>query len=112
MFFRTLTTLAVVSLAVPAAAQDRTPEEAMRIAEESRMCGDFRVLRAEWRRHGNIGVLCEGAAAVPPSGAPAGMGQATNFVPLIGALGPILGIGGGALVVGALSGGSSTSDTQ
>ncbi|MGH1355089.1 MAG: hypothetical protein ACRBBS_08430 [Thalassovita sp.] len=110
MFFRTLTTLAVMTLAVPASAQDRTPEEAMRIAEESRMCGDFEVLRAEWRRHGNIGVLCEGIAAAPPPAA--GMGEATNFVPLIGGLGTILGVGGGALVVGALAGGSSTSDTQ
>jgi hypothetical protein len=110
MFFRTLTTFAIVALAGTASAQDRTPEEAMRIAKESRMCGDFEILRAEWRRHGNIGVLCEGVAAVPPSAA--GMGEATNFVPLIGGLGTILGGVGGAVVVGALVGGSSTSDTQ
>lgn len=109
MFFRTLTTLAVVALAGTASAQDRTPEEAMRIAEESRMCGDFEILRAEWRRHGNIGVLCEGVVAAPP---PAGMGEATNFVPLIGGLGALVGGVGGAVVVGALVGGSSTSDTQ
>lgn len=110
MFFRTLTTLAMTMLAVPAFAQDRTPELAMQIAEQSRMCGEAKILRAEWRRHGNIGVLCEGIVAAPPHAA--GMGQATNFVPLIGGLGAALGIGGGALVVGALAGGSSTSDTQ
>jgi hypothetical protein len=110
MFFRTLTTLAVVAFAVPVIAQERTPEEAMRIARESRMCGDYEVLRAEWRRHGNIGVLCEGVAAAPP--VPADMGEATNFVPLIGGLGAIVGGFGGAVVVGALVGGSSTSDTQ
>ncbi|WP_420569032.1 hypothetical protein [Thalassovita sp.] len=107
MFFRTLTTLAVVVLAMPAIAQPRTPQEAMRIAEESRMCGDLKVLRAEWRRHGNIGVLCEGGAA-----APADVGEATNFVPLLGGLGGLVGIGGGAVVVGVLVGGSSSSDTQ
>jgi hypothetical protein len=108
MFFRTLTTLAAMSLAVPALAQPRTPEEAMRIAEESRMCGEYEILRAEWRRHGNIGVLCEGVVAAPP----ADVGQATNFVPLIGGLGGIVGVGGGAVFVGVLVGGSSTSDTQ
>lgn len=111
MFFKILAALSLGVLAVPAMAQDRTtPQEAMRIAVESRMCGQLDVLRAEWRRGGNIGVLCQGAVAIPKP--PADMGQATNFVPLIGGLVPLLGLGGGALVVGSLSGGSSTSDTQ
>lgn len=108
MFFRILAVLAAGAVALPAFAQSRTSAEAMRIAKESQMCGDVEIIRAEWRRHGNIGVLCEGAAAVPPGD----MGQATNFVPLIGGLGPLLGLGGGAVIVGALGGGSSTSDTQ
>lgn len=108
MFFRILAVLAAGAIAFPAFAQSRTNAEAMQIAKQSRMCGDLRIIRAEWRRHGNIGVECEAAAAVPPSD----MGQATNFVPLIGGLGPLLGLGGGAVIVGALGGGSSTSDTQ
>ncbi len=108
MFFRALAITAATSFVMPAVAQSSN-EEAMRIARESRLCGDREILRAEFRRHGNVGVLCEGAASPTP---PAGMGEATNFVPLIGGLGPILGLGGGALVVGAMGGGSSTSDTQ
>lgn len=110
MFFKVLMVLAAGAIAAPAIAQSRD-DEAMRIAKESRMCGDLKIIRAEFRRHGNVGVLCEGAA-LPPANAAAGMGEATNFVPLIGGLGPLLGLGGGALVVGALAGGSSTSDTQ
>lgn len=110
MFLRLLTFGAAMATAMPALAQSRTKEEAMRIAEESRMCGDLRIVRAEFRRHGNVGVLCEGGIVPPTSGA--AMGEATNFVPLIGGLGPILGLGGGALVVSTLGGGSSTSDTQ
>ena len=109
MFLRTIILLAAAGMALPALAQSRSSEEAMRIAKESRMCGDLRIVRAEFRRHGNIGVLCEGGILPPTEAA---MGEATNFVPLIGGLGPILGLGGGALAVTALSGGSSTSDTQ
>lgn len=108
MYFRVLAILAATAAALPAMAGPRS-EEAMRIAKESRMCGDLKIVRAEFRRHGNVGVLCEGGA-LPIEAAE--MGEATNFVPLIGGLGPILGLGGGALVVGALGGGSSTSDTQ
>lgn len=111
MFLRVLAIAAAVATAMPALAQSRTKQEAMRIAKESRMCGDLKILRAEFRRHGNVGVLCEGGILPPVSGAE--MGTATNFVPLIGGLGPILGLGGGALVVSTLGGGgSSTSDTQ
>lgn len=110
MFFKVLTVLAACAIAAPAAAQSRN-DEAMRIAKESRMCGDLKILRAEFRRHGNVGVLCEGAG-ISPTPPAADMGEATNFIPLIGGLGPLLGLGGGALVVGTLAGGSSTSDTQ
>lgn len=110
MYFKTIAAVVVALTATPAFAQERTPQSAMRIAVESRMCGDLKVLRAEWRRGGNIGVLCEGAVATYNT--PVGMGEATNFVPLIGGLGPLLGLGGGAAVIGALSRGSSTSDTQ
>lgn len=109
MFLRVLAVLAATGAAMPALAQSRNNDEAMRIAKESRMCGDLRIVRAEFRRHGNVGVLCEGGA-LPP--AEAAMGEATNFVPLVGGLGPLLGLGGGAVIVGALGGGSSTSDTQ
>jgi len=107
MFFRVLAVLAAGAAAVPALAQSRN-DEAMRIAKESRMCGDLRIRRAEFRRHGNVGVLCDGGI-LPPAEA---VGEATNFVPLIGGLGPLIGLGGGAVVVGVLGGGSSTSDTQ
>lgn len=110
MFFKAITVLAAGAIAAPAVGQSRN-DEAMRIAEESRMCGDLKILRAEFRRHGNVGVLCQGAGADPIAPA-ANMGEATNFIPLIGGLGPLLGLGGGALVVGTLAGGSSTSDTQ
>ncbi|WP_319825150.1 hypothetical protein [Thalassovita sp.] len=108
MFFKALIATVFTVAALPVAAQSRD-DEAMRIARESRLCGDRGILRAEFRRHGNVGVLCEGASSPLP---PAEMGEATNFIPLIGGLGPILGLGGGALVVGALGSGSSTSDTQ
>lgn len=109
MFFRVLAILAVGSAALPALAGPRE-DEAMRIAKASRMCGEQKILRAEFRRHGNVGVLCDGN--ILPTAEAADMGEATNFVPLIGGLVPLLGLGGGALVIGALGGGSSTSDTQ
>ena len=111
MFFKAMvTTFIAGTFALPAVAEPRNSSEAMRIAKQSHICGDLNIVHAEWRRHGNIGGQCEGAAPVPLID----MGEATNFVPLIGGLGPLLGLGlsGGAVVVGALGGGSSTSDTQ
>lgn len=107
MFFRVLALASVALTAAPAMAEIRSDKEALRIAKQSRMCGDLAILRAEFRRHGNVGVLCDGGITPP-----ADVGEATNFVPLVGGLGPLLGLGGGAVVAGVLGGGSSTSDTQ
>lgn len=58
-------------------------------------------------------------AAPPPCSDPATAGpdckpveDATNFVPLLGALAPAFGLGAGAALVGALAGGSSGSSTS
>lgn len=59
------------------------------------------------------------AAGVAPCSDPATAGpdcepveDATNFVPLLGALAPAFGLGAGAALVGALAGGSSGSSTS
>ncbi len=92
----TAATVAMFS-AMPALAQDAVFNPYMQAAIDSGICGDAQVQTAVFNEASNvIEVTCEEEPAV--------------FAPMVGALGPALGIGAAAL--GALAlGGSGTSGT-
>lgn len=121
---------AMVAPALPAVAQ--SPEQALALAIRQAACGNREVLGAQFTGSGVISVRCgtvqaaadgssaagagPGTPGTPGAGAAgagaAGTGAVTGFAPLLGGLGPALGLGFGAAVVAAAGGGSSTSDTQ
>ena len=68
------------------------------IAEAQGTCGPFGVASAVLDSEGVIRVTCNE--------------DATAFVPLLGGLGPVLGLGVAATVAGAIAGGNSTPDTR
>lgn len=100
--FATLTGAATLAGGIPAAdadlmAQDRSPEEAFRIATESGICGDAGVAAAIFNAESIVEATCN---------------DATAFLPLAGGLAPLLGLGAGVLALAATAGGSATPDTQ
>lgn len=89
--------VAFATLTGAAFAQDRSPEEAFRIATESGICGDAGVAEAIFNAESIVEATCN---------------DATAFLPLAGGLGPLLGLGAGALALAATAGGSATPNTQ
>jgi hypothetical protein len=68
------------------------------IAEAQGACVPFGVATAVLDSEGALRVTCNE--------------DATAFVPLIGGLGPVLGLGAAATVASAIAGGNATPDTQ
>ncbi|WP_164512398.1 hypothetical protein [Oceaniglobus ichthyenteri] len=111
------TLLIAGSFSAPAFAQDQA---ALEKARELDACNGFEVLTARFEPVNQLVVSCGDALAALPGGAGAGAAAgaaaagatATNVVPLVGALGPALGLGAAAVGAAAIAGGGSTSDTQ
>jgi len=79
-------------------AQDRSPEEAFRLATASGICGEPGVREANFNAGGVVEAICNE--------------DVVAFVPLAGALAPALGAGLGLLALAAAGGGDATPDTQ
>lgn len=106
---------AALMMATPLFAQQ---EPAMQVAVRMDACQGRSIVSADWMEDGRLGVSCRGSAVGGQGGAAAG-GAAGGAAAALG-----LGAGAGALVapalglvfagaaVAAVSGGSSTSDTQ
>ncbi|MGH1330159.1 MAG: hypothetical protein ACRBBK_04705 [Paracoccaceae bacterium] len=111
IFFSVL--IALFAMASPLYAIDDGPT-ALDIAIFNDACAGQKPVSAKYISGGEVEVVCprqraglRGKPAQQPTV------EATNFVPLLGGLGPLLGIGAaGVAVAAAASGGSSTSDTQ
>ena len=91
--------LALSMLASPLAAQGETP---MQMAERLDACDGRTVLGAEINASNELVVRCAREAAARNNGGGGGGGL----------LAPALGLAGAAALVGAVAGGSSSSDTQ
>lgn len=68
------------------------------VAQASGVCAPFGVASASLKADGTIRATCNE--------------DATAFVPLLGALGPVLGAGTALALAAAVSGGNATPDTQ
>ena len=88
----------LIAMMFPFALPAEQPVTPVSIAEASGACGPFGVASAVLNAEGVISVTCNE--------------DATAFVPLLGGLGPILGLGVAATVVGAIADGNSTPDTR
>ncbi|MFT6453046.1 MAG: hypothetical protein ACJA06_002555 [Halocynthiibacter sp.] len=105
--------VALFAMSAHAYALDDGPT-ALDIAIFNDACEGAKPVSAKYVSRGNVEVVCpkrriglRGKPAQKPTV------EATNFVPLLGGLGPLFGIGAaGAAIAAAASGGSSTSDTQ
>ncbi len=94
---RNYLTMAFLAFAgLPALAQDAP--DLIAIAQSQGACGPFGVATAVLDAEGVLRVTCNE--------------DATAFVPLLGGLAPVLGLGAAATVAAALAGGNATPDTQ
>lgn len=105
--------LALFAMTLPAFALDDGPT-ALDIAVFNDACAGQKPVSAIYVSGGEVEVICpkqRTGLRRKPTLKPTV--EATNFVPLLGGLGPLLGVGAaGAAIAAAASGGSSTSDTQ
>ncbi len=92
--YLTMALLAFTGL--PVSAQDAP--DLIAIAQSQGACGPFGVATAVLDAEGALRVTCNE--------------DATAFVPLLGGLAPVLGLGAAATVAAALAGGNATPDTQ
>lgn len=90
--------IVAAAMATTVSAQDRSPEEAFRLAAESGICGEAGLQIAAFNLDDVIEATC-----IP---------DATGFVPLAGALAPALAGAFGIILLAAGGGGDSTADTQ
>lgn len=94
---RNYVTMAFLVIAgTPVAAQNAN--DLIAIAEAQGACGPFGVATAVLDADGALRVTCNE--------------DATAFVPLLGGLAPVLGLGAAATVAAALAGGNATPDTR
>ncbi len=93
-----------------AAQTEESDAEAMQIAVNSAACGDRVISSARWSEdRSQVLVRCGTQRLAAATGE-----EVTGFVPLLGGLGPALGIGATVVAAGvaAAGGGGSTPDTQ
>jgi hypothetical protein len=94
--------LSLIAIPVLAQAGGFSPESsALEVANNSGVCGELGVLDATLQADGTVAVVCNE--------------DPTAFLPLAGGLGPLLGLGAAAAVVGIAASSDdngATSDTQ
>ncbi len=91
-----VTLVFLVCAGTSVAAQDTA--DLIAVAEGQGACGPFGVATAVLGADGALRVTCND--------------DATAFVPLLGGLAPVLGLGAAATVAAALAGGNATPDTR
>lgn len=102
--------LFATTLTAPALAETRI---AIDVARDRDACHGMEVVQARFEPGNRLVVTCgTNPAALPAAAGVAAIAPATNVVPLLGGLAPVIGVGVVVAGVAAAAGGSSTSDTQ